>query len=100
MQFSIDLGHEQNSVIEFKRNWFTGRTTIIIDGNEQTLKDPYSLSTHFDLEFTKRWEFLIEIPEPVQLIVEQIRPVFLGGFQPHQYNVYVDDSLVLEKCGY
>ncbi|WP_299468420.1 hypothetical protein [uncultured Gimesia sp.] len=100
MQFSIDIGREQNLSIEFKRNWFTGRTTIIIDGNEKTLKDPYSFSTHFDFEFTKRWDFLIEIPEPAKLVVEQIRPVFFGGLQPHRYNVYLDDSLVLEKCGY
>ncbi|QDV50692.1 hypothetical protein [Gimesia fumaroli] len=100
MQFSIDIGCEPKTAVEFKRNWFTGRTTITIDGNEKTLKDPYSLSTHIDLEFTKRWEFSLENPEAFKLVVEQIRPVLFGGFQPHQYNVYVDDSLVLEKCGY
>ncbi|QDU50201.1 hypothetical protein [Gimesia panareensis] len=100
MQFSLELGRDQKNSIEYQRHWFSGRTTININGDVKTLKDPFQLSTHFDLEFTKRWEFAIETPEPAKLVVEEIRPVFFGGCQPHQYNVYVDDSLVLEKCGY
>ncbi|WP_339734664.1 hypothetical protein [uncultured Gimesia sp.] len=100
MQFSIDIGDEQKSAIEFKRNWFSGRTTVIIEGKEQTLKDPYAISTHVDLEFTKRWEFLVQNPMLPKVVIEQIRPFWFGGLRPHQYNVYVDDSLVLEKCGY
>ena len=100
MLFSIEIDKDETTSVEFKRNCFTGRTTVCINGNEKTLKSPYRLSTHFDFEFTKRWEFFIERPASSKIVIEQIRPTFFGGFQPHKYKVYVDDLLVLEKSGY
>ena len=78
MQFSIDAGHDKQISVEFRRNSFTGRTTITINGNEQTLKSPYRLSTHFDLEFTKRWEFFTDPPQQSKVVVEEIRPFWFG----------------------
>ena len=100
MQFSIDTAGKERTSVEFKRNWFTGRTSITINGDKKTLRSPYRLSTHFNLEFTKRWEFFVETPEPSKIEVEEIRVSCFGGLQPCEYNVYVDDLLVLEKCGY
>ena len=100
MQFSIDTAGKERISVKFKRNWFTGRSSITINGNEKTLRSPYRLSTHFNFEFNKRWEFFIETPEPSKLVVEEDRVCCFGGLQPFEYNVYIDDLLVLEKCGY
>ena len=82
---------------EFTRNWFTGRTTLVVDGHPLTLEDPLDVGTHFSFELTRRWRKSIHGHE---LVIEKQRPRMFAGFRPQQFRVVVDGTVVAERSGY
>jgi hypothetical protein len=62
---------------------------IRVDG-EKRIKDFRLLS----LKLTKRYEFTVGQLEQHQIAIEKKRKLFLAGFRPQQYRIFVDGNLV------
>ena len=50
IEFTLD-----DTVAEFRRNWFMGRAELRIDGKVELLQNPLNPGTHFQLSLTRRW---------------------------------------------
>jgi hypothetical protein len=46
------------------------------------------------LKLTKRYEFVVGSQEQHQIAIEKKRKLFLAGFRPQQYRVFIDGQLV------
>jgi hypothetical protein len=46
------------------------------------------------LKLTKRYEFEVGTEERHQIAIEKKRKLFLAGFRPQQYRVFIDGQLV------
>lgn len=100
MRFTFQIGDEEKCCVEFYRNHFSGRMYVIIDGEELSLRSPWSLSTHFTFNLVKRYEFTAGKKEERQIMIEHRRPLFVAGFRWHNYAVYVDSELLEEHYGF
>jgi hypothetical protein len=92
IEFTLD-----GAVAEFRRNCFTGRAELRIDGKVELLQNPLNPGTHFQLSLTKSW---IRQYKGHEIAIEAIRPQLLAGFRPHTYRVLVDGAEVAERHGY
>jgi len=92
IEFTLD-----GTVAEFRRNWFTGRAELRIDGKVELLQNPLDPGTHFRLSLTKSW---LRQYKGHRVVIEAIRPLLLPGFRPHTYRVLVDGAVVAERHGY
>lgn len=59
MRFAFEVGENEKSQIEFCRNWFTGTMQILVAGRKVTYQGPFSLSTHFDWNLRRCYEFAV-----------------------------------------
>src|SRR5215475_8725174 len=92
IEFTLD-----GAVAEFRRNWFTGRAELRIDGNVELLQSPLDPGTHFQLSLTRRW---VRQYKGRDVVIEVIRPLLVAGFRPQTYRVFVDGACVAERRGY
>jgi hypothetical protein len=92
IEFTLD-----GAVAEFRRNWFTGRAELGIDGKVELLQNPLDPDTHVQLSLTRRW---LRQYKGREVAIEAIRPLLLAGFRPHTYRVLVDGAVVAERHGY
>ena len=89
MQFSFDVGFEEKHRVDFKFDQFAGNLEIKVDG-QPLIRDFRMLS----LKLTKRYEFSVGNIEKHQVAVEKKRKLFLAGFRPQKYSVFIDGRLV------
>ena len=89
MQFSFLVGVQEQHQVDFSFDQFAGNLEIRVDG-EPLIKDFRLLS----LKLTKRYEFTVGGQEQHQIAIEKKRKLFLAGFRPQQYRVFVDGQLV------
>ena len=100
MQFTFQIGDQEKCRVAFCRNHFTGRMYVIVNGEELSLRSPWSLSTHFTFRLVKRYEFMVGEKEKYQIVIEHRRPLFVAAFRRHKYTVYVDNELLEEHYGF
>ncbi len=89
MQFSFLVGIGEQHQIDFSFDQFAGNLAIRVDG-QPLIKDFRLLS----LRLTKRYEFAVGQQERHQIAIEKKRKLFLAGFRPQQYRIFVDGELV------
>ena len=89
MQFSFRVGTQEQHQVDFSFDQFIGNVEIRIDG-QPAIKDFRMLS----LRLTKRYEFIIGIQERHHIAIEKKRKLFLAGFRPQQYRIFIDGQLV------
>jgi hypothetical protein len=89
MQFSFLVGvHEQHQV-DFSFDQAIGNLEIKVDG-QPLVKDFLMLS----LRLTKRYQFTVGIQEQHHVKIEKKRKLFLAGFRPQRYRIFIDRQLV------
>jgi hypothetical protein len=89
VQFSFIVGIQEQHQIDFSFDQVIGKLEIRVDG-EPLVKDFRLLS----LRLTKRYEFTVGLQEQHHLAIEKKRKLFLAGFRPQQYRVFIDGQLV------
>ncbi|HVS82897.1 MAG TPA: hypothetical protein VHE60_14300 [Pyrinomonadaceae bacterium] len=89
MQFSFRVGIQEQHQVDFSFDQFVGNLEIRVDG-APLVKDFRMLS----LKLTKRYEFTVGTRELHQIAIEKKRKLFLAGFRPQQYRIFIDGQLV------
>jgi hypothetical protein len=89
MKFSFLVGIQEQHQIDFSFDQVIGNLEIRVDG-EPLVKDFRMLS----LKLTKRYEFTVGAQEQHHIAIEKKRKLFLAGFRPQQYQVFIDGQLV------
>jgi hypothetical protein len=89
MQFSFMVGVSEQHQVDFSFDQFIGNLEIRVDG--QPLVKDFRLVS---LKLTKRYEFEVGTQERHQIAIEKKRKLFLAGFRPQQYRVFIDGQLV------
>ena len=97
MRFTLQIGDKEKSRLEFSRHWFTGAVQTLVDGQRVGYSSPFS---HFSFTLKEYFEFLAGKTELHKVLIEKQRPLFLAGFRPQTYRVFVDGQLVHEQTGY
>ena len=88
MQFSFRVGIQEPHQVDFSFDQFAGNLEIRVDG-EPLVKDFRMLS----LRLTKRYEFTVGSREIHQIAIEKKRKLFLAGFRPQRYRIFIDGQL-------
>jgi len=88
VQFSFRVGIQEPHQVDFSFDQFAGNLEIRVDGQPQ-LKDFRMLS----LRLTKRYEFTVGSREIHQIAIEKKRKLFLAGFRPQRYQIFIDGQL-------
>jgi hypothetical protein len=88
MKFSFQVGTQQQHQVDFSFDQFAGNLEIRVDG-QPLVKDFRLLS----LRLTKRYEFTVGSSEPHQIAIEKKRKLFLAGFRPQRYRIFIDGQL-------
>ena len=89
MQFSFRVGVREQHQVDFSFDQFGGKLEIRVDG--EPLVNKFRL---LSLKLIKRYEFTVGQDEPHQIAIEKKRKLFLAGFRPQQYRIFVDGQLV------
>jgi hypothetical protein len=100
MKFAFEVGDSEKARVEFYRNPWIGTMRITANGQQVAHVDPTHLSTHFDLQWVKRYTFVVGQQERHEITIEHERPVFAGGLRPNEYRVFVDGKMTEEHHGY
>ena len=88
MQFSFRIGTQEPHQVDFSFDQFAGNLEIRVDG-QPLVKDFRMLS----LRLTKRYEFTVGSREIHQIAIEKKRKLFLAGFRPQRYRIFIDGQL-------
>jgi hypothetical protein len=83
--------------VEFRRNWFTGRSELRMRGETVVLRSSLNPSTHFSMRLTRVLQHRLSNHE---IAIEQTRPLLFAGFRPHDYRIAVDGVVVRQQRGY
>ena len=83
--------------VEFRRNWFTGRASLVVDGVEKILADAADIRTHFSVRLVRAWK-LAMFGHDIE--IKKTRPLFFAGFRPQHYVVSIDGTPVEERSGF
>ncbi len=94
MQFSFEVGEQEKHVVSFEFNQMLGNVSIKVDDRE-VASDFRLLS----LSLVKSYEFVVGTHERHAVRIEKRRKLFLAGFRPQKYRVFVDGRLVAEHEG-
>lgn len=88
MHFSFRVGNQEQHQVDFSFDQFAGNLEIRVDG-QPLVKDFRMLS----LRLTKRYEFTVGKQEIHQIAIEKKRKLFLAGFRPQRYRIFIDGQL-------
>ena len=88
MKFSFQVGTQELHQIDFSFDQFAGNLEIRVDG-QRLVKEFRMLS----MRLTKRYEFTVGSSEPHQIAIEKTRKLFLAGFRPQRYRIFIDGQL-------
>jgi len=86
-----------DTLVEFRRNWFTGNTSLTTPSEKIQLQGFSDISTHFSVKLTKSWSCTVS---DLSVVIEKRRPLLLAGIRPQHYKVFIDGNLVLEQSGF
>ena len=100
MKFTLEVGDQEKTKIEFSRNWFTGTMKILADGKRVACQSAFDPGTHFSVKLKRRYQFLVGKTEKHWVVLEKERPLLMAGARAQTYRVFVDDKLVHEQSGY
>lgn len=89
MQFSFRVGFEEPHQVDFAFDQFIGNLEIKVDG--QPLVRDFRLAS---VRLTKKYEFTVGMNEQHHVVIEKKRKLFLAGFRPQRYRIFVDGQLV------
>lgn len=89
MQFSFLVGAQEQHQVDFSFDQVIGNLEIQVDG-QPLVKDFRMLS----LRLTKRYEFTVGTQEQHHVAIEKKRKLFLAGFRPRRYQIFIDRQLV------
>jgi hypothetical protein len=93
MKITFDVG---DLSAEFHRNGFTGRTWVIVDGQEYLLAKFAQASTHFSYQPTRSWSVS---HAGHRIEIEWQRSQLLGGLRPQSFKICVDGQQVASARG-
>jgi hypothetical protein len=88
MKFSFQVGIQEQHQVDFSFDQFVGNLEIRVDG--QPLVKDFRM---FSLRLTKRYEFTVGTQELHQIAIEKKRKLFLAGFRPQRYRIFIDGQL-------
>ena len=88
MKFSFTVGIQEQHQVDFSFDQVIGNLEIRVDG-QRLVKDFRLLS----LKLTKRYEFAVGVQEQHQIAIEKKRKLFLAGFRPQRYRIFIDGQL-------
>ena len=88
MKFSFRVGFQEQHQVDFSFDQFVGNLEIRVDG--QPLVKDFRM---FSLRLTKRYEFTVGAHEQHQIAIEKKRKLFLAGFRPQRYRIFIDGQL-------
>lgn len=100
MEFTVDIGQQERTRLQYSRSWFSGEERIVANGNLIASRSMFAPSTHFSFRRIRRREFTVGLSEPHEVIIEKERPLLFPAFRPNTYRVFVDGALVHEQRGY
>jgi hypothetical protein len=100
MRFTLEVGDNEKSRINFSRSSFTGAMQILVNGEAVARDSWLSPSTHLGFTRKRRYEFVVGKVEKHQVVIEKERPLLFGGVRPQTYRVFVDGQLIHEQRGY
>jgi hypothetical protein len=89
MQFSFRVGVQEQHQVDFSFDQVIGNLEIKVDG-QPLVKDFRMLS----LRLTKRYEFTVGTQEQHHIAIEKKRKLFLAGFRPQRYRIFIDRRLM------
>lgn len=89
MEFSFTVGEQEQHRIDFSFDQFVGNVEIKVDG-QTAIKD----FLMFSLRMKKRYELTIGVNEKHHVAIEKKRKLFLAGFRPMEYRIFIDGQLV------
>jgi hypothetical protein len=85
------------ATIEFSRSWFTGRATLVVDGEPTTLASPYALKTQFNPSGRNRYVAAVRGRE---LVIEHRMHFPFPAFRPMDFRLLLDGELLTEQSGF
>jgi hypothetical protein len=88
MKFSFTIGVDEKHQVDFSFDQFIGNVEIRVDG-QPAVKDFRMLS----LRLTKRYELTVGVNEKHHIMIEKRRKLFLAGFRPQRYRIFIDGNL-------
>jgi hypothetical protein len=88
MQFSFTVGVNEQHQVDFSFDQFIGNLEIRVDG-QPAVKD----FRIFSLRLTKRYELTVGVEEQHHIAIEKKRRLFLAGFRPQRYRIFIDGTL-------
>jgi hypothetical protein len=100
VRFTLEVGEDEKSRIEFSRNSFTGAMQTLVNGERVAEESWLEPSTHIGFTRKRRHEFVVGKDEKHQVVIEKERALIFGGVRPQTYRVFVDGQLVHEQSGY
>jgi len=83
------VGAQEKHQVDFSFDQMIGNLEIRVDG-QPAIKDFRMLS----LSLTKRYKFIVGVNERHQVAIEKKRKLFLAGFRPMRYRIFIDGQLV------
>jgi hypothetical protein len=100
VRFTLEVGDNEKSIIEFSRNWFTGAMRILVNREQVAQQSWLAPSTHFDFTRKRRHQFIVGNAEQREVVIERERPLIFAGVRPQTYRAFVDGQLIHEQSGY
>ena len=91
MEFTFNVGQGAQHSVTFFFDQVWGRVRIKVDGN--VVKKKLVL---FSLKTTKQYPLTVGTSETHQVVIEQIRKRWFGGFRDQRFRVLVDGNLLEE----
>jgi hypothetical protein len=93
LRIEITFGESEKIDLLLERNWFTGRFTFSVNGRKHTLKSPFNLFTHFNINTKNEYSFEVSDKEKHMVVIQHIRPRLFAGFRDQEFNLVGDGKL-------
>jgi|GEM_PF-147300 len=100
MKLQHTLGDKEKTEIVIERNWFTGSFIYRENGEENRIKSPWRLSTHFNWKLSREYDFEIGEEEKHSIKIIHSRPRWFGGICPQTVELSVNGDLLETYTGY
>jgi hypothetical protein len=88
MQFSFTVGVNEQHRVDFSFDRVIGNLEIKVD--ETTVVKDFRFAS---LKLTKRYDFIVGVNEKHNVAIEKKRKLFLAGFRPQRYRIFIDGQL-------
>lgn len=89
MQFWFDVGVREVHRVAFSFDKWSGVLVIAVDG-----VPAINQLRMFSLQLTQRYQLTVGVQERHDVVIEKRRKLFLAGFRPQMYQVFIDGQPV------